>query len=68
MIGSLVSAHLLITDPDQPFGPLVPDNYNDELLFLAHDLSARLLPAFENTSTGVPHPRVSLTSVINECC
>ena len=25
---------------------------------MAHDLAARLLPAFENTSTGIPHPRV----------
>ena len=27
---------------------------------MAHDLAARLLPAFENTQTGIPHPRVSI--------
>ncbi len=37
---------------------MVPDNYNDELLEMAHDLAARLLPAFEKTATGIPYPRV----------
>lgn len=50
-------------------------DYNDELLEMANDLAARLLPAFENTPTGtqkgileactkyfkgIPHPRVNL--------
>ena len=25
---------------------------------MAHDLAARLLPVFENTTTGIPYPRV----------
>ncbi len=37
------------------------DNYNNELLGLAHDLGVRLLNAFENrTSTNLPYPRVNL--------
>lgn len=34
-------------------------DYDNELLHLAHDLAVRLLPAFENTKTGIPYPRVS---------
>ncbi|RWS01214.1 ER degradation-enhancing alpha-mannosidase-like 1, partial [Dinothrombium tinctorium] len=60
LLGGLLSAHLLITDPKQTFGDLRPANYNKELLELAHDLATRLLPAFENTSTGLPYPRVNL--------
>lgn len=55
-----MSAHLLINDAKQPFGNLVPRKYNNELLHLAHELASRLLPAFENTRTGLPYPRVSL--------
>lgn len=33
-------------------------DYDNELLHLAHDLAVRLLPAFENTGTGIPFPRV----------
>ena len=33
------------------------DNYNNELLELAHDLGVRLLTAFDNNS-GIPYPRV----------
>ena len=44
----------------QPFGSLHQTDYNDELLHLAHDLGSRLLAAFENTATGIPHPRVSV--------
>ena len=33
--------------------------YDGQLLRLAHDLAARLLPAF-NTATGMPYPRVNL--------
>jgi mannosidase alpha-like ER degradation enhancer 1 len=38
---------------------MVPIDYNDELLLMAHDLANRLLYAFENTSLGIPYPRVS---------
>ena len=62
VLGSLLSAHLIIRDPMQPFGPLSQTDYNDELLDLAHDLGSRLLAAFENTATGIPHPRVSFSS------
>ena len=38
---------------------MVPENYDNELLQMAHDLAARLLPAFDSTATGIPYPRVS---------
>ncbi|XP_038062230.1 ER degradation-enhancing alpha-mannosidase-like protein 1 [Patiria miniata] len=60
VMGGLLSAHLLITDPYQPYGDLYPEDYDGQLLDLAHDLAVRLLPAFENTSTSIPHPRVNL--------
>jgi hypothetical protein len=59
VLGALISAHLLIMDPKQPFGNLRPSWYDGELLLLAHDLASRLLPAFEESSTGIPYPRVS---------
>jgi hypothetical protein len=58
VLGALLSAHLIITDSQQPFGDMVPEDYDNELLSLAHDLATRLLPAFENTATGIPFPRV----------
>ncbi len=64
ILGSLLSAHLLIKDSDKPFGSLTPTGYTNELLSLANDLGARLLPAFENSATGLPHPRVSENSEI----
>ncbi|XP_065674366.1 ER degradation-enhancing alpha-mannosidase-like protein 1 isoform X2 [Hydra vulgaris] len=60
VLGGLLSAHLLITDPDEPFGKLKPLDYDNDLLTLAHDLANRLLPAFDSTNTGVPWPRVNL--------
>ena len=51
---------MLITDTQQLFGDLDIENYDNELLDMAHDLAVRLLPAFENTMTGIPHPRVHL--------
>lgn len=63
VLGSLLSAHLIIKDPVQPFGRLTQMDYNDELLHLAHDLGTRLLAAFENTATGIPHPRVRSVAV-----
>ena len=59
VMGSLLSAHLLITDPEQLFGDLVPKQYEGELLTMAHDLADRLLPAFQSSHTGLPLPRVS---------
>ena len=46
-------------------------DYDNELLHMAHDLAVRLLPAFENTKTGIPYPRVGgrfpeLTPCLNE--
>uniref|UniRef100_H2Y763 alpha-1,2-Mannosidase n=1 Tax=Ciona savignyi TaxID=51511 RepID=H2Y763_CIOSA len=60
VLGSLLSAHLIIEDDEQPFGNMRLPNYNGELLSLAHDLAVRLLPAFEHTSSGIPYPRVNL--------
>ncbi|XP_066997230.2 ER degradation-enhancing alpha-mannosidase-like protein 1 [Anabrus simplex] len=60
ILGALLSAHLLMIDPEQPFGQLRPSWYEDELLHLAHDLASRLLPAFEGSSTELPYPRVNL--------
>jgi len=54
-------------DPLQPFGKLSQTDYNDELLHLAHDLGSRLIAAFENTATGIPHPRVSFQRHIHDC-
>ncbi|XP_015923941.1 ER degradation-enhancing alpha-mannosidase-like protein 1 [Parasteatoda tepidariorum] len=66
ILGSLLSAHLLITDKKQPFGNLIPSGYNNDLLDLAHELASRLLPAFENTQTGLPYPRVNLRHGVPE--
>ncbi|XP_066554236.1 ER degradation-enhancing alpha-mannosidase-like protein 1 [Amia ocellicauda] len=73
ILGSLISAHILLTDAKQPFGNVGLEDYDNELLHLAHDLAVRLLPAFENTSTGIPYPRVNLKNgvppnSINETC
>ncbi|KAL5966914.1 ER degradation-enhancing alpha-mannosidase-like protein 1 [Taenia solium] len=38
ILGGLLSAHLLITDPHERFGDLRPDGYSDELLELAQNL------------------------------
>lgn len=62
VLGSLLSAHIIITDSKQPFGDMTIKDYDNELLHLAHDLAVRLLPAFENTKTGIPYPRVSAHS------
>ncbi|KAI5712053.1 hypothetical protein M8J75_005330 [Diaphorina citri] len=62
LLGALLSAHLLIVDTNQPFGSLQPDWYDNQLLHLANDLATRLLPAFQNTTTGLPVPRVNLKS------
>lgn len=63
ILGSLISTHILLTDTKHPFGKVGFEGYDNELLHLAHDLAVRLLPAFENTSTGIPYPRVRDTIV-----
>ncbi|KAL1465317.1 hypothetical protein WDU94_004899 [Cyamophila willieti] len=60
ILGALLSAHLMIVDTEQPFGSLQPDWYDNQLLHLANDLASRLLPAFQNTTTGLPVPRVMI--------
>ncbi|KAJ1527026.1 hypothetical protein ONE63_008570 [Megalurothrips usitatus] len=60
VLGALLSAHLLMTDTHQPLGQLRPSWYNDELLHLAQDLANRLLPAFTESGSGIPYPRVNL--------
>eukprot|EP00076_Gallus_gallus_P044726 XP_025010264.1 ER degradation-enhancing alpha-mannosidase-like protein 1 isoform X1 [Gallus gallus] len=73
VLGSLLSAHIIITDAKQPFGDMTIKDYDNELLHMAHDLAVRLLPAFENTKTGIPYPRVNLKKGVppnsnNETC
>jgi len=58
LLGGLLSAHLLMEDKNFP--DLAPDWYVDDLLSLSHDLADRLLPAFEQSETGLPFPRVNL--------
>ena len=61
VLGGLLSAHVLLVDPDDPFHvQLAVPEYRGELLHLAYDLGRRLLPAFEQSKTGIPHPRVNL--------
>lgn len=55
VLGGLLSAHLLASNPAQSF--YLPW-YHDELLYMARDLGERLLPAFK-TQTGIPFARVS---------
>ena len=62
ILGSLISSHILLTDPKHPFGDVGIEGYDNELLHMAHDLAVPLLPAFENTITGIPYPRVSHTT------
>ncbi|XP_061187713.1 ER degradation-enhancing alpha-mannosidase-like protein 1 [Saccostrea echinata] len=68
ILGSLLSTHLIITDQEQPFGDMRLKDYNNELLLLANDIASRLLPAFENTATGIPFPRVKLNEGVPENC
>ncbi len=61
ILGGLLSAHLIATDKEQPFGDMTVPNYDNELLYLAHDLGTRLLFAFDfNKKSEIPHPRVNL--------
>ena len=59
ILGGLLSAHLICVTPALD---MAPPGYAGELLALAHDLGTRLLPAFEDSPTGLPFPRVNLRS------
>lgn len=56
VLGGLVSAHLLASDPSKN---LFQGAYNNQLLVLAEDLGKRFLPAF-NTPTGLPYAWINL--------
>lgn len=60
LLGSLLSAHLITIDPNQPFGDMKIQDYDNEFLNLAHDLAVRLLSAFNNDYNILPYPRVNL--------
>lgn len=60
ILGSLLSAHLIAIDKEQPFGNMTIPDYDNELLKLANDLGVRLLTAFENSNTELPYPRVDI--------
>ncbi|KAI1715625.1 glycosyl hydrolase family 47 domain-containing protein [Ditylenchus destructor] len=73
VIGSLLSAHLILTNQNPFHGDFSMSKYDDELLSMAHDIASRLLPAFEHSKTGLPYPRVNLLhgvlpGTINETC
>lgn len=57
VLGGLLSAHILAEYFQQRAG--IMNWYQAELLTMAKDLGYRLLPAF-NTTTGIPHSRVSV--------
>ena len=57
MLGGLLSSHLLASD-ERFMGSMGTAWYKGELLELAYDLGKRFLRAFENSPTGLPHPRV----------
>ncbi|RKP06019.1 glycoside hydrolase [Thamnocephalis sphaerospora] len=57
VLGGLLSAHLLATDPRMGFQLA---GYRNELLSLAYELGLRLMPAFEASPTGIPYSRVNL--------
>jgi mannosidase alpha-like ER degradation enhancer 3 len=65
MVGGLLSAHILSEILQEKYK--IMNWYSGQLLLLAKDLGYRLLPAF-NTTTGIPHPRVSrLRYHLNQC-
>ncbi|KAG2220761.1 hypothetical protein INT45_012254 [Circinella minor] len=57
ILGGLLSAHILASDPT--YGYAIK-GYDGGLLRLAQDLADRLIPAFQYTKTGIPYPRVNL--------
>lgn len=58
VLGALLSAHELITDPDETYPDLYP-GYDNGLLRKAVDLADRIVPCFD-TLTGIPYPRIRL--------
>ncbi|KAL7075165.1 hypothetical protein ACQ4LE_006156 [Meloidogyne hapla] len=73
IIGSLLSAHMILTNENPFHGNFTFPEYDSELLTLAHDIAGRLLPAFNGTGTGLPYPRVNLIHGVlpgtsNETC
>ncbi|GAQ88520.1 Glycosyl hydrolase family 47 [Klebsormidium nitens] len=63
VLGGLLSAHLLASDPSTG---MAVEQYTGKLLELAEDLGRRLLPAFY-TATGIPFGSVNLqTGVLPE--
>lgn len=62
VLGGLLTAHLLATDPKTGYSV---DGYSDGLLDLALDLGKRLLPAFE-TPTGIPYGSINLKRGVEE--
>ncbi|CAH8533804.1 unnamed protein product [Heterobilharzia americana] len=66
VLGGLLSAHFLITDPNQTFGYLQSPDYDNELLAHAHDLADRMLNAVYDTPTGIPYPRFHLDSGLKD--
>ena len=45
---------------------MTPEWYMGDLLTLAHDLADRLILAFDQTNSGLPHPRVHLIDGVPE--
>ncbi|CAK5019272.1 unnamed protein product [Meloidogyne enterolobii] len=73
VIGSLLSAHMILTNENPFHGDFTFPEYDSELLTMAHDIAGRLLPAFSGTGTGLPYPRVNLIHGVlpgtsNETC
>nr|CAD2145078.1 unnamed protein product [Meloidogyne enterolobii] len=73
VIGSLLSAHMILTNENPFHGDFTFPEYDSELLTMAHDIAGRLLPAFNGTGTGLPYPRVNLIHGVlpgtsNETC
>ena len=66
VLGGILSAHLLMEDQNGPFFHMTPDWYMGDLLTLAHDLADRLILAFDETLTGLPHPRIHLIQGLPE--
>lgn len=60
VLGGLLSAHMIAVDSHGAFGDMSIDDYDNEILRLAHDLGTRLLTAFEDRKhVNLPFPRVS---------
>ncbi|KAG0587339.1 hypothetical protein KC19_2G157600 [Ceratodon purpureus] len=62
VLGGLLSAHLIASDP---LTGMQVDPYNNELLDLATDLGRRMLPAFD-TPTGIPFGSVNLALGVSD--